>query len=372
MCTAAGDQPYPRIVPDGTGGAIVTWYGTTTPEAPSWDIYAQRVERYGQLGNPEPVNAGVRDVPNDQGGRVKPSWYASYLDADPLNNIGSHWIWRSVPPIVAQAALRAGARMLAQDESMVPDHRRTFTTSIEAGQTVFREYVGNQIADQLPGYSYVTSTTSDWVRGSNPRTLFMVEARATSGSAHWASTPDSGYSVDNLPPGTPAPFTGAFAEGSATLQWRANSETDLAEYRLYRGSAAGFVLGPGNLAVAQPDTGHVDAAGAPYYYKLCAVDVHGNASAFSTLLPSGAVEVAGPTLPRAVFLAPPAPNPPRAVRFRCASACRARRASNSRSTTSRGAACVCCSAARSPRASGPSPRTDVTRAGARCPPGSTS
>jgi len=201
--------------------------------------------------------------------------------------------------------------MLAPDESMILDRTRTFTTSIEAGQTVFWEYVGSQVADQLPGYSYVTSTTSDSVGGSNPRTLFMVEARATSGSAHWASAPDSGYSVDNLAPSAPAPFTGQYSGGTATLHWAVNPAADLAEYRLYRGNTAGFVPGPGNLVVAQSDTGYVDAAGAPYYYKLCAVDVHGNASGFSTLLPSGTVDVPGVALPRTMFLAPPAPNPAR-------------------------------------------------------------
>jgi hypothetical protein len=38
LCTAAGDQFYPTIVSDGSGGAIVTWQG---------DIYAQRVNALG-------------------------------------------------------------------------------------------------------------------------------------------------------------------------------------------------------------------------------------------------------------------------------------------------------------------------------------
>jgi hypothetical protein len=117
--------------------------------------------------------------------------------------------------------------------------------------------------------------------------------------------------VDNLAPLTPAPFTGQYAAGTATLHWAANTAADLGEYRLYRGSSAGFVPGPANLVVTQPDTGYVDAAGAAFYYKLCAVDVHGNVSGFSTLLPSGTVDVPGAALPRAVFLAPPAPNPAR-------------------------------------------------------------
>jgi hypothetical protein len=52
-------------------------------------------------------------------------------------------------------------------------------------------------------------------------------------------------------------------------------------------------------------------AGAPYYYKLCAVDIHGNVSPYSTLLPSGTVDVPGSRVPREVLLARPAPNPGR-------------------------------------------------------------
>jgi hypothetical protein len=124
--------------------------------------------------------------------------------------------------------------------------------------------------------------------------------------------------VDNLTPPAPAPFTGDYAGGTATLHWAVNPAPYLGEYRLYRGSTAAFVPGPENLVVAQPDTGYVDAAGSLCYYKLCAADVHENVSGFTLLLPSGVSDVAGPALPSAVFLAPPAPNPARgatAVRF---------------------------------------------------------
>ncbi|MEO5616279.1 MAG: T9SS type A sorting domain-containing protein [Candidatus Eisenbacteria bacterium] len=42
---------------------------------------------------------------------------------------------------------------------------------------------------------------------------------------------------------------------------------------------------------ATSDSGYVDPAGAPYYYKLAAIDTHGNLSGFATLLPSGALGV---------------------------------------------------------------------------------
>jgi len=309
LCTAAGHQSVSAAVADGSGGAIVTWHdyrsGTTNS-----DIYAQRVERYGQLGNPEPVISKVKDVPNDQGGFVKVSWDASYLDVDPIYGVSEYRVFRSAPVFLATSAV---SRRAVTEDSDVAVREGALLALESAGATVYWEYVGTQAAEAFAGYSRVVATTSDSIAGSNPRTLFMVEARAsTSISAdRWASAADSGYSVDNLAPLTPAPFTGQYASGTATLHWAVSTATDLAEYRLYRGSTAGFVPGPANLVVAQPDTGYVDAAGTPFYYKLCAVDVHGNVSGFGTLLPSGTVDVPGAALPRAVFLAPPSPNPAR-------------------------------------------------------------
>lgn len=45
LCAAAGDQYYPQIASDGFGGAIVTWYDN---RAGNYDIYAQRVNAEGE------------------------------------------------------------------------------------------------------------------------------------------------------------------------------------------------------------------------------------------------------------------------------------------------------------------------------------
>ena len=56
----------------------------------------------------EPVVSSVKDVPNDQGGKVKVSWDRSPLDAWPDNRISNYLVYRSVPPNVALAALQYG------------------------------------------------------------------------------------------------------------------------------------------------------------------------------------------------------------------------------------------------------------------------
>ena len=173
------------------------------------------------------------------------------------------------------------------------------------------EYVGSNTAETFALYSRVVATTGDSVGGSNPRTAFMVEARASTSisSDRWFSAPDSGYSVDNIPPAAPAPLTGQYLAGTTTLHWNRNIEGDLAGYRLYRGTSAAFVPGPANLLSALADTGAVDAAGAPYVYKLTAVDSHGNESPVATLVPTGTTGVGDGNGTAELLLAPASPNP---------------------------------------------------------------
>ena len=55
VCTAAGEQFSPVIVPSGCAGAIVAW---TDGRGGNWDIYAQRVQSNGQLGTADVPEAG--------------------------------------------------------------------------------------------------------------------------------------------------------------------------------------------------------------------------------------------------------------------------------------------------------------------------
>jgi hypothetical protein len=307
VCTASNGQEDPQLLSDGAGGAIVGWYDYRQGTA---DVYVQRIAHYGYLGSPEPEIVSVRDVPNDQGGRVKLSWNASYTESDPYSLVTYYKVFRSVPPNLAASLEARGARVIRAETSDVEalDRPGDLLTTIAASTTYYWEYVATVNVDYLTTYSYLAPTVEDSTAAGAPATAFMVQAR-TAGSVHWESLPMSGYSVDNVAPATPAPFTGQYAAGTALLHWNPNTESDLAGYRLYRGSSASFVPGPGNLVTAKPDTGYADNAGQPYYYKLTAVDVHGNESPVATLLPLGTVGVEGGALPAVVALSAPWPNP---------------------------------------------------------------
>ena len=76
ISTAPSRQNNVCLASDLSSGAILAF--ADFRNGSDYDIAAQRIERNGQLGNPEPVISSVRDVANDQGGKVKVVWVASY------------------------------------------------------------------------------------------------------------------------------------------------------------------------------------------------------------------------------------------------------------------------------------------------------
>jgi len=334
VSTYLGSPTY-CACPDGRRGAIMSLSDFRSTQQQTL-IFCNRIDRYGVLGDAQPSMASIKDVPADQGGKLKLTWNASYLDSDPIFTIGSYWIWRATSPSVAAQAVSAGARWVEGDPTaaaaLVTSHATDGTSGSDGGrdgasgsahpQRWFRhdanvaapiawEFVASQPANGSTQYSFVSPTISDSVAGYNPRTTFLVEARDADNVGFWDSAPDSGYSVDNLAPTSPASFTGAYSAGATHLHWPRNGESDLAGYRIYRGSSAAFVPGPGNVISAQPDTGYGDAGPAGRYYKLSAVDAHGNESSYALLTPSGTTDAGATPSPAALWLGPMTPNPAR-------------------------------------------------------------
>lgn len=322
ITTAPDYQAYAKLVSNEPGSAIVVWEDFRADGVQN-DLYAERIEKFGFIGVPEPVIASALDVPNDQGGRVKVSWYGSWPELPPTDAIDYYNLFRSVPTSLVAAEAAAGRRVVGPEEGC--ESGDCFMALTAEGTTTFWEFVAQQGAFELDAYSYLVPTTGDSVGGSNPLTEFMVQARSNSGPQFWNSPTVSGYSVDDLAPATPAPFTGVYSGGTTSLIWGANTEADLAGYELHRGSTAGFVPTPANRVVSTPETDHVDAFGVPAYYKLAALDAHGNRSGYALVVPEGALDAGDAVLPREVALSRVAPNPSRGTTtFRFALPARAR------------------------------------------------
>jgi hypothetical protein len=181
--------------------------------------------------------------------------------------------------------------------------------ALPTASSYFWEFVGTTSAVHFPsGYNALAPTEQDSVSAGHPPTVFTVVARNASYSMYWASQPDSGYSVDNLAPSVPSSFTGTTSGNATHLMWEPSPETDVAGYRLYRGSSAAFVPGPGNLLAMLAETSYDDSGPPGGYYKLSAVDVHGNESlhAFFATPPTTDAPRSGPW---STTLASPSPNP---------------------------------------------------------------
>jgi hypothetical protein len=265
VSTAFGDQRTPAITMVGSAASVIAWIDTRSG---SRDIYLQGVDAHGLLGV-APVIASVSDVPNDQGGRVTLRWYASALDSFPDYAVTSYLVYSRA----------YGSATWVRADSIV--------------------------AARLPGYSRLFATSVDSGATGNPRTSYRVDAYAAATGWTWSSDADSGYSVDNLAPPAPAQFAGTYSGGVTSLSWAASTAPDFAAFRVYRGVTPEAP----ELLTTLTGTSCSDPAGAPFYYRLAAVDVHGNESPAVTLLPEGTAGLV-PGVPAArLALAAPAPNP---------------------------------------------------------------
>lgn len=227
-----------------------------------------------------PRIVSVRDVPNDQGGKVFVTWRCR-LDGPDSRLVRGYRIWRRIPPGTAAPSEPTGPGATPM--------QRTFGA---AAEETFWEAIADLPAAQLGSYGYTAATTQDSLEGGNPYTAFLVQGLTLDSDLWFMSPPDSGYSVDNLAPPLPSPFTATYAPERVELHWAACRAADFREFRLYRGNTLAFVPGPNNLILSGADTNYVDApAGDARVYKLLAVDIHGNSSRAATVTPEGPVAV---------------------------------------------------------------------------------
>ena len=229
-----------------TDGVVVAW-DDQRGNTPS-DIYAQRMEQDGLIGDPEPRVLSVLDVPSDQGGQVRVRWLASYRDLEPYSEIEQYFVDRGVG----------------------------------AGWTT----VATVPAAGLEEYAVVAATLADSTPGSPAYTRFRVRSSPRVGIPWpiWASAPDSGYSVDNLSPAPPAALSGRIEDGRVLLAWAAGAESDLAAYRVYRGGTPDEPPSAASLVLETQATSFDEPESAEGYYRVTAVDRNGNQSAASSLL----------------------------------------------------------------------------------------
>jgi len=232
---------------------------------------------------PEVAGMSVKDVPNDQGGRVTIRWNASSLDGN-VNGMPSYSIWRALPPGVAKTA--GGRYRVASVNEATYDW----------------EWIVDQPALKLLSYSYTARTLYDSTAASDGMHHFMVVAHTSDADAFFKSQAASGYSVDNLAPAR----LGAPKLVANRVVWNQAPEADVQHYAVYRTVFRG---GPGfgdEPYLTTVDTSF--AAEWPYRFGIAAVDFGGNEGELSVIAVPTAVGSEAP-LPTSTALIGNAPNP---------------------------------------------------------------
>jgi len=339
VCTLSSLQLAPRVAYDGAGGVVMGWEDLRVPDgdvyaqrldatgtalwtpngqpvclegsyqwAPTFvaraeaerfivawrdgrndvgDIYAQLIDGIGRTGYLPPAITAAEDVADDQGGKLIVQWSKSDFDTLPQAEVSFYSVWRRLP-------LYASTSSAEGQSSFNPSHMRVDFegTARRAAGGYSWEWLGNVPARYFDSYSLLVTSLSDSM-GSDPHwQYFMVTAHTDLAEYYYDSDVDSGYSVDNLSPQAPSPVAGdqQVNPSGLLLHWPASSAPDISHYAVYRGSDETFVPGPANLIASVQDTSYLDGSwtwDSGYYYKVSALDVHGNESPYALLAPDG-------------------------------------------------------------------------------------
>jgi len=316
VCMAAEDQKRVQIVSDGTGGAYLVWFDMRDAGD---DIYGQQIGSNGEFGSFPPGIHSVMDVPGDEGGYINLAWDANRFDFE-RGEVSQYTVWRALDTEQAQGFSEEGAVIVSNPSEAISDGlfraggEKIIRYGIYSGEPYYWMLVGTQDAFRLEHYSMIVKTMFDSTSVCQDYHYLQVIAHTDDPSMLWTSLPDSGYSVDNISPCPPAGLAGeqSYQPAGLQLSWSPNTEEDLGCYNVYRGNSEGFVPGPGNFVNSACDTALFDGGWSwdeGYYYKVAAVDIHGNESTYALLAPEDVTDTETPEMPESNFLSQNFPNP---------------------------------------------------------------
>jgi FlgD Ig-like domain len=275
----SGYPNEPKAIADASGNVIVGWYAYPGGYGTESNVYATRIDgRFGYWGKPEPTLFAVKDVPNDQGGKVRVEWYASSRDQLNQGVISKYTIWRGIDQAMYANEVAAG----------VPDVKSTDPPSSFSGKVVrheklqaldyFWELIGTENAAYRFAYAFTAATSFDSTAANAATHRFQVLAHAGSDLINWPSNVLTGRSVDNLAPPAPLFLTAQRIGNYVYLKWNGVHVPDLDKYTVYRKTSTGVTPIPANFLADDPDTLLTDSTAptSAVYYIVTATDIHQN------------------------------------------------------------------------------------------------
>jgi len=265
------------LVSDGNGNAITAWYSFISTES---SVYAQRIDgRYGYWGKPEPALYAVKDIPADQGGKVRLEWYASGRDVLDQKVISHYTIWRAIDQATFTAALAAGVPEVKINDPVSKFRGVAIRHDRPQAVDYFWQLIGEQDAIYRYAYSFEASTSFDSTATSTATNKFQIVAHALDNQyTNWPSNVISGRSVDNLAPPAPLFLTAQRIGNYVYLKWKGVHVKDLDKYTVYRKTSSGVTPISANFLADDPDTLLTDSTAptSAVYYIVTATDIHQN------------------------------------------------------------------------------------------------
>jgi hypothetical protein len=218
--------------------------------------------------------SSVVDIPDDQGGRVRVSWDRIYLDSTGTGGqVTSYGVWRKIlPGMVAKSAPPAG--LLAANDTLGSMY----------------DYVGMVHAVQSDTYHLVVNTLYDSSESGAHDETFLISAHTADPNIYFLSIAAEGHSVDNLSPSAVQGVAAVVHPGpSVGISWDKNlADPDVREYQVHRSKNGGFIPDGTTMIAQSEEAVYSDMSpelAAMNYYKIVAVDYHGNQSAPSSVAP---------------------------------------------------------------------------------------
>ena len=224
----------------------------------------------------------LKDIPIDQGGKLRIQWTAHPLDiSNNQNQVVRYEVYRKVDAPVTSP--RLSKKMITSTD---------VNAAIPIGTW---ELAGEASATQLPLYSAVIPTLRDSTKSSGMYwSKFFILARTNDPDLFFETPVDSGYSLDNLSPKVPSGVQAKVNNGQIVLSWQPSGDADFQYYAVYRSTTSNFDPKGLSAYAKLTDTLFTDvnvSNGVTYYYRLSAFDFSGNESEYSAQAAANTVGV---------------------------------------------------------------------------------
>jgi fibronectin type 3 domain-containing protein len=169
-----------------------------------------------------------------------------------------------------------------------------------AGFNIYRSAAPNGVKDKLP--QRLGASDRSFVDDAPELTNYYLISVFNDEQELLSAMPAYAELVDSIPPAPPAGLWGTIdSTGRVYLHWARNTEKDILGYRIYKANRPDFEFVLAHPAVvtdaAFVDSVNIKTLDSKAYYKLMAIDLRQNQSAFSELLGLDKPDVIAPVSP---------------------------------------------------------------------------